>query len=196
MKSIIRDIRIAVISTLTFAALVGGIYPVLVWGIAQAALPEKADGSLIMENGEIVGSRLLGQGFTGKGYFHPRPSAAGKGYEGTSSGGSNFGPLSRRLIETVGQRVEAYRRDNDLRPGIPVPPDAVTASASGLDPHISLANALLQAPRVAKARGLSEETLHSTIMANTQGRDLLIIGEPRVNVLLLNLELDGRGDGG
>jgi K+-transporting ATPase ATPase C chain len=194
--SMLRDLRIAVLSTLAVAMLVCGIYPVFVWGIAQIVFPENADGSLIREERTIIGSRLVGQGFSGKEYFHPRPSHAGSGYDGTGSSGSNLGPLSRNLIERIRRRTEVYRRENCLPEGVPIPPDAVTASASGLDPHISVANALLQAPRVAKARGLHEETLRSTIMANTMGRDLLILGEPRVNVLLLNLELDGRGDGG
>jgi len=196
LKNILRDLRIAIVSALILAVLVGGVYPVLVWGIAGVLFQEKADGSLITDRGKIIGSSLLGQGFAGKEYFHPRPSAAGSGYDGMSSGGSNLGPLSRMLVETTRQRVEAYRRENNLPSHVPIPPDAVTASASGLDPHISLENALLQAPRVAQARGLPEETLRATIMVNTQGRDLVIFGEPRVNVLMLNLELDGRGEGG
>lgn len=189
------EIRTAVICTAVLAVLTGGVYPLLVGGIAFGLFSEKADGSLVMNRGEILGSSLIGRQFTGNAYFHGRPSAAGAGYDGTRSGGSNLGPLSGSLVATVRARVDAYRRENNLQPGLLIPADAVTTSASGLDPHISVRNALLQVPRVAGARGLSIETLRATILANTDARDLLVFGEPRVNVLMLNLELDGRDVG-
>ena len=191
MKSILKELRIGLISTLVLAVIVCGIYPLMVWGIAQGLFPQKANGSLIMHGGKVIGSGLLSQGFTGAQYFHPRPSAAGTGYDAESSGGSNLGPLSKKLIDTVSQRVSAYRTENNLPRGSLVPADAVTASASGLDPHISLENALVQSLRVANVRGMSEEALHKKIVAHTEKRDLGFFGVPRVNVLLLNLDLDG-----
>jgi K+-transporting ATPase ATPase C chain len=190
MKNLMREIRIGLISTLMLATIVCGIYPILVWGIAQGLFHEKANGSLIIHDHKIIGSSLISQGFTGVQYFHPRPSAAGTGYDPMSSGGSNRGPLSKVLADTILHRVNEYRIENNLPASIPVPADAVTASASGLDPHISILNALLQSPRVAKARGLSEEVILEKIVAQTEDRDLGIFGEPRVNVLVLNLDLD------
>jgi K+-transporting ATPase ATPase C chain len=190
MKNILKELRIGLISTLVLAVIVCGIYPLMVWGIAQGLFPDKANGSLIMHGHKVIGSGLLSQGFTGAQYFHPRPSAARTGYDAESSGGSNLGPLSKKLIDTVSQRVSAYRTENNLPRGSLVPADAVTASASGLDPHISLENALVQSLRVAKARGMSEEALHKKIGAHTEGRDLGFFGVPRVNILLLNLDLD------
>jgi K+-transporting ATPase ATPase C chain len=134
---------------------------------------------------------LIGQGFAGPKYFHPRPSAAGRGYDAVRSGGSNLGPTSKKLVDAVRQRAADYRAENNLGPETMVPADAVTASASGLDPHISLKNALLQTPRVARARGLDKMAVRKLAEAYTQGRDLGILGEPRVNVLMLNLALDG-----
>jgi K+-transporting ATPase ATPase C chain len=139
-----------------------------------------------------VGSSFLSQVFTDPKYFHPRPPAAGQGYDATLSGGSNLGPLSKNLLEAVKQRVQDYRTENNLSPDAPVPSDAVTASGSGLDPHISVANALLQAGRVAKARNLTVELVMEKINTHTEGRTLGILGEPRVNVLMLNLDLDGK----
>jgi potassium-transporting ATPase KdpC subunit len=191
MQNILKELRIGLISTLVLAVIVCGIYPLMVWGIAQGLFPQKANGSLIMRGGKVIGSGLLSQGFTGAQYFHPRPSAAGQRYDVASSGGSNLGPLSKKLIDTVSQRVSDYRTENTLPRGSLVPADAVTASASGLDPHISLENALVQSHRVAKARGMSEEALHKKIAARSEARDLGLFGEPRVNVLLLNLDLDG-----
>lgn len=190
MKNLMREIRIGLISTLMLALIVCGFYPMLVWGIAQGLFHEKANGSLIIHDHKIIGSSLISQGFTGVQYFHPRPSAAGTGYDPMSSGGSNRGPLSKVLADTILHRVNEYRIENNLPASIPVPADAVTASASGLDPHISTLNALLQSPRVAKARGLSEEVILEKIVAQTEDRDLGIFGEPRVNVLVLNLDLD------
>jgi potassium-transporting ATPase KdpC subunit len=190
MKNILREIRIGLISTLMLTLIVCVIYPMFVWGIAQGLFHEKANGSLIIHDHKIIGSSLISQGFTGVQYFHPRPSAAGTGYDPMSSGGSNLGPLSKVLADTILYRVKEYRRENNLPAHIPVPADAVTASASGLDPHISILNALLQSPRVAKARDLSEEVIRRKIAAHTEERDLGIFGEPRVNVLVLNLDLD------
>ena len=190
MKNLLTELRISLIATLSMAVLLCGLYPALVWVAAQGIFHDEANGSLITRSGKIVGSSLLAQGFTAAKYFHPRPSAAGSGYDAASSGGSNFGPLSRKLMDGIGQRVSEYRTRNGLSPDTRVPVDAVTASGSGLDPHISMGNALLQAPRVARARGLSEETVQRKIAACMEGRFLGIIGEPRVNVLLLNLDMD------
>jgi potassium-transporting ATPase KdpC subunit len=189
MKNLIAQLRISLTATLLLAVLLCGIYPLVVWLLAQGLFPANANGSLVMGNGKILGSSLISQKFTGPKYFHPRPSAAGHGYDATSSGGSNLGPLSKKLVETVRQRVDEYRSENNLPRDVPVPADAVTASASGLDPHISVKNALIQAPRVAKARGLSEDLVLKQIKLHTEGRDLGIVGEPRVNVLMLNLAL-------
>jgi len=190
MNNLIVQMRISLMATLFLAVILCGIYPLTVWILAQGLFPDKANGSLVKGNGKILGSRLIAQGFTSPKYFHPRPSAAGQGYDATSSGGSNLGPLSKRLVDTVRQRADEYREENNLQPGAHVPADAVTASASGLDPHISVKNALIQASRVANARGLSEDILLSQIKGHTEGRDLGILGEPRVNVLMLNLALD------
>ena len=191
MKNLIAQLRTSLTATLLLAVLLCGIYPLAVWLLAQGIFPDKANGSLVMGSGKILGSSLVSQGFTAPKYFHPRPSAAGQGYDATSSGGSNLGPTSKKLVETVRQRVDAFRTENYLPPDALVPIDAVTASASGLDPHISLKNALLQAGRVARARGLSEDIVLKEIKRYTEGRDLGMLGEPRVNVLMLNLALDG-----
>lgn len=190
-----KEIRTAVVGTLVLAVVVCGIYPLVVWGIAQGLFPDKADGSLIASRGRLIGSELLAQGFIGEQYFHPRPSSAGAGYDPVSSGGSNLGPLSKNLVEAVRQRAAKYRLENGLKPRDPVPADAVTSSGSGLDPHITLENALLQVRRVAQARNLSEAYIRNKIAEHTEGRDLGIFGEPRVNVLVLNLDLDREGQG-
>ncbi len=196
MKAILREFGTALRATVILAAVVCGLYPALVTAVAQAVFPAKANGSLVVRDGRVEGSTLLGRSFSGARYFHPRPSAAGTGYDAIRSGGSNLGPTSRTLIETIGRRALAYRTENGLPPDVPVPVDAVTASGSGLDPHISLANALLQAPRVARARGLSAAAVQARIEALAEGRWLGFLGEPRVNVLVLNLALDDgdRGD--
>ncbi len=191
MRSLLKELRISLVATLCLAVLLCGVYPMVVWGLAQGLFPEKANGSLIVKGGKTAGSSLLAQGFAGEKYFHPRPSAAGSGYDAAGSGGSNLGPLSKKLIDDTAQRVRDYRAENNLAPDVLIPADAVSASGSGLDPHISPENALLQAPRVARARGLSEEVVIAKIKAHTEGRTLGIFGEPRVNVLLLNLDLDG-----
>jgi K+-transporting ATPase ATPase C chain len=192
MKTLIADLRISLLATLSLAVILCGLYPLVVWILAQGLFPAKANGSMIVQDGKIVGSSLISQGFTDPKYFHPRPSAAGKGYDAANSAGSNLGPTSKRLVEAIEQRVMDYRAENYLAPDVLVPADAVTASGSGLDPHISLRNALLQAPRVARARGIGEKSILRQIEAHTEGRDLGILGEPRVNVLMLNLDLDGK----
>jgi len=192
MKYFIRELRISVMATLSLAILLCGIYPLLVWVAGQGLFPAESNGSLLVDRGTVVGSSLLSQGFTDPKYFRPRPSAAGQGYDATLSGGSNLGPLSKNLLETVKQRVQAYRTENNLSPDVPVPSDAATASGSGLDPHISAANAVLQARRVAKTRGLTVDVVMKKIDVHTEGRTFGILGEPRVNVLMLNLDLDGK----
>ena len=193
MKEFFSNIRGAVVSTFVLAVVCCGLYPLIVFGISQALFNDKANGSLIVDpNGTVRGSRLLGQEFAGAKYFHPRPSAAGNGYDATSSGGSNLGPTSRKLNDAIKERIAAYRGENGSSGTEPVPADAVTASGSGLDPQISLRNAELQTPRVAKARGLSDEKVRELVQENTDGRDLGFLGEPGVNVLNLNLALDAR----
>ena len=182
--------------TLALAVVCCGVYPVVVFGIGRVAFRDQAGGSLLVDQGGVVhGSRLIGQQFTADKYFHPRPSDAGANgmaYDPTASGGSNLGPTSQKLRDTVAQAVSDYRAQNGLGANAPVPADAVTASASGLDPHISLRNAALQTPRVAKARGLSEDQVCALIRANTDSASLGFLGEPGVNVLCLNLALDAR----
>ncbi|MCX5822849.1 MAG: K(+)-transporting ATPase subunit C [Deltaproteobacteria bacterium] len=193
IKSIINELRISFIATVCLAVLLCGIYPALVWAVAQGLFHSQANGSLVSVKGQVIGSSLLAQRFAGPRYFHPRPSAAGDGYDAANSGGSNLGPTSQKLIAVVKERAIAYRTENNLAPGVVIPVDAVTASASGLDPHVSVPNAFLQARRVAEARGLNEEAVRRSIAAHTEGRDLGILGEPRVNILMLNLDLDGKG---
>lgn len=192
MKELLAEFRASIVVTVMLAFLVCGLYPVVVWGIAQAAFPEEANGSLLKVGGNVVGSSLIGQGFKGQAYFHPRPSAAGQGYDAANSGGTNLGPTSKRLIEDVRGRIAAYRAENSMPTESMVPADAATTSASGLDPHISLANAMDQAGRVAAARGLTKEDVLKRVRAHAEGRTLGILGEPRVNVLMLNLDLDGK----
>lgn len=192
LKELLDQIRIAVTITLVLAAILCGVYPLAVWGLAQGLFPVRANGTLVRVDDRLVGSGLIGQDFTGRAYFHPRPSAAGGGYDGMSSGGSNLGPLSRELIMMVRQRAEAYRAVNNLAPDVNIPADAVTASASGLDPHISPANALLQLGRVARERGMTPSEVRRLIERHTDKPDLGFLGEERVHVLGLNLDLDGR----
>jgi K+-transporting ATPase ATPase C chain len=192
MKYFIRELRISLMATLSLVILLCGIYPSLVWIVGQGLFPAESNGSLLVHKGTIVGSNLFSQGFNDPKYFHPRPSAAGQGYDAVSSGGSNLGPISKKLVDRVRQRVVDYRNENDFSPGAIVPADAVTASASGLDPHISVKNAVLQARRVAKARNLPFELVMEKVAVHTDGRTFGILGEPRVNVLMLNLDLDGK----
>jgi K+-transporting ATPase ATPase C chain len=175
------EIRKAVTVITAFALVLCVIYPLAVWGIAQVFFPGRANGSLIKTGDKVTGSILIGQEFNGPIYFHPRPLA---------SGGSNLGPLSEALFQQVAERVKKYREENHLPPGIQVPVDAITASASGLDPHISVENARLQAGRIAKAMGISREIVLALIEKRIENRQLGIFGEKRVNVLLLNLELE------
>lgn len=174
--------------TIVTTVLLGIIYPLVVTGLAKVLFPHKANGQLIERNGKVVGSRIIGQAFTGAGYFHPRLSAAGNnGYDATNSGGSNFGPTNQKLIDRVKQDVASLQAEN---PGTPVPIDLVTTSASGLDPHISPAAADFQVTRVARERGISQDELRRLLAKHTEGRQLGFLGEPRVNVLELNLDLD------
>jgi len=191
MKILFAEIRGAVLGTLVLAIVCCGLYPLLVFGISQALFHDKANGSLILDSdGTVRGSRLLGQSFIADKYFHPRPSAAGTGYDATSSGGSNLGPTSQKLNDAIKDRIDGYRKENGLNADESVPADAVTASGSGLDPHISLRNAELQTPRVAKARAVSEEKLRELIRQNTDARDFGLLGDPGVKVLSLNRALD------
>jgi potassium-transporting ATPase KdpC subunit len=191
MKEFFSQLRGAIFATLILAVVCCGIYPLVVFGIAQTVFHDKANGSLIVDSKGIVrGSVLIGQNFSSAQYFHPRPSAAGNGYDDTSSGGSNLGPTSQKLYDVIKERIEVYRKENGLNETDSVPADAVTASGSGLDPHISLRNAELQTPRVAKTRHLSEERVRVLIRQNTDAANFGFIGESGVNVLKLNLALD------
>jgi K+-transporting ATPase ATPase C chain len=192
MKELAQDLRSSVMAVLVLAVVCCGLYPLLVCGVAQVAFKDKANGSLIYDTSgtNVLGSRLLGQQFTGDKYFNSRPSAAGNGYDAANSGGSNLGPTSQKLADAIKERVADYRKRNGLKDSDPVPADAVTASGSGLDPHISPRNAELQTPRVARARGLPEEHIRQLIKQNTDGRDFGVLGDPGVNVLKLNLALD------
>jgi len=182
-----RNLIAAVLMTVVTTVLFGLVYPLVVTGLAQVIFPGRANGQLIEQNGRVVGSRIIGQAFSSPGYFRSRPSAAGAGYDATSSGGTNLGPTNKKLIDAVRAAVEAARKEN---PGAPVPIDLVTSSASGLDPHISPAAALFQAPRIARERGISEQNVRRLIDTYTAGRSLGFFGEPAVNVLELNLALD------
>lgn len=186
----LNEVKSALVILGILSALTGIAYPALVTGVAQAFFPAQANGSLIERDGRHVGSRLIGQNFAGPRYFHGRPSAtAPMPFNAASSGGSNLGPLNPALEQTVRARIEALRA-SDRAQTVPLPVDLVTSSASGLDPHISVAGALWQAPRVARARNLPEETVRELVFALREGRQWAILGEPRVNVLLLNLALD------
>ncbi len=191
MKAFFSEIRGAVVSTLVLAVVCCGLYPLVVFGIAQVAFHDKANGSLIVDkDGTIHGSKLIGQNFTLEKYFHPRPSAAGNGYDAGNSSGSNLGPTSQKLNDAIKDRIAAYRTENNIKETDPVPADAVTASGSGLDPHISPKNAEIQIARVAKARGLEVDKVRELVKQNTDSADLGILGESGVNVLELNLALD------
>ncbi|HMG75840.1 MAG TPA: potassium-transporting ATPase subunit KdpC [Pyrinomonadaceae bacterium] len=187
MKNLLTAILMTIVTTVLF----GLFYPLAVTGIAQLAFPDQANGQLIKRSdGTIIGSRIIGQPFSGPGYFHSRPSAAGAaGYDAGASSGSNLGPTNQKLIDRVKADVARLQAEN---PGQPVPIDLVTTSASGLDPHISPAATAFQVPRVARERGLSENEVNALVAKHTEGRTLGILGEPRVNILLLNLELDER----
>src|ERR1019366_6820018 len=191
MKTLLTEFKTALLLTLVFAVLLCGAYPLAVWAAGQALFPGKANGSLVVDkDGTVRGSALLAQNFSSDKYFQPRPSAAGTGYDATSSGGTNFGPTSQKLNDSIKAAVAAYRTSNGLAADAEVPADAVTSSASGLDPHISVANAHIQAARVAKARGLALDSVQALLEANTEKRELGIFGESGVNVLRLNIALD------
>lgn len=186
----LNHIRPAIVMMALFTGVLGIGYPLAVTGVAQAAFPDQANGSLVRDKaGQVVGSALVGQGFSQPGYLHPRPSAAGSGYDGASSSGSNMGPLNPDLMARVRADAEALRPEMN---GATIPADAVTASASGLDPHISPAYAELQAARIARARGLGEAQVLEVIRQEVEGRTLGILGQPRVNVLMTNRVLDER----
>jgi potassium-transporting ATPase KdpC subunit len=187
--NITRNFISAILMTIVTTIILGLIYPLAITGIAQVAFPGKANGQLIERNGVVIGSRIIAQGFSSPGYFRPRPSAAGTGYDVANSAGSQLGPTNKKLIDNVKANVEAARKEN---PGAAVPIDLVTTSASGFDPHISPAAADFQAPRVARERGIPEADVRHLVAANTEGRQLGFLGEPRVNVLELNIALDAQ----
>jgi K+-transporting ATPase ATPase C chain len=184
-KNLITSVLMTIVTTI----LLGIVYPLVVTGLAQLFFKDKANGQLIVQNGKVVGSRLIGQAFVGPGYFHSRPSAAGNGYDAANSNGSQLGPTNQHLVDRVKADVATNQADN---PGRRVPVDLVTTSASGLDPDISLAAADFQIPRVAKLRGISEDQVKQLVQEHTQSRQLSFLGEPRVNVLELNLDLNAK----
>ncbi len=205
----LRQLRTASKIVLVMLVAFGLLFPLLITAFAKIAFPHQAGGSLIEKQGQIIGAELIGQNFTSPGYFHPRPSAAGSGYDAANSGGTNLGPTSDKLIhgvhkilpngkedpsnfEGVADLAASYRRENGLPPDASLPADAVTRSASGLDPDISPANAYAQVPRIAKARHMSEDSIRKLVAENLTHRQLDFLGEPRVNVLRLNLALDAR----
>jgi len=183
MKDVITSVLMIFILTIAL----GILYPLAVWGVSQVIFPHQANGSLIVVNGKTIGSELIGQTFTSPGYFHSRPSAAGNGYDAGASSGSNLGPTSKKLIDRIKTDTESLQAEN---PGTKVPADLVTTSGSGLDPHISPAAAEFQIPRIAMERNMSEDEVRRIVVQFTEGRQLGLLGEPRVNVLLLNLEID------
>jgi K+-transporting ATPase ATPase C chain len=185
--NITRNLIIAVLMTVVTTLLLGVVYPLVITGIAQVVFPDQANGQLVEHDGKVIGSRIIGQGFSSPGYFRSRPSAAGMGYDAANSVGSQLGPTNKKLIDAVKANVEAARKENA---NAPVPIDLVTTSASGFDPHLSPAAADFQVPRVARERGMSEADVRRLVEANTEGRQLGFLGEPRVNVLELNLALD------
>jgi K+-transporting ATPase ATPase C chain len=188
--SIGATIRIGVVMTVVLTIIVGVIYPFVMTGAAQVLFHDQANGSLITVNGQVVGSKLIGQNFSKPQYFHPRASAAGAGYDASSSAGTNLGPTSTHLLTTTVALANSIRAENGLPPGYVLPSDAVSTSASGLDPNISPAYADLQVARVAKVRGLTQAQVRTLVQRYTSGRDLGVLGDPRVNVLELNLALD------
>jgi K+-transporting ATPase ATPase C chain len=185
--NVIRNLVTATLMTIVTTLLLGIVYPLAITGVAQALFPAQANGQLIERNGKIVGSRIIGQSFSSPGYFRSRPSAAGAGYDAANSAGTQLGPTNKKLIDNVKANVETARKENATAP---VPIDLVTTSASGLDPHLSPAAADFQVPRVARERGMTEAAVRALVAAHTEGRQLGFLGEPRVNVLELNLALD------
>jgi potassium-transporting ATPase KdpC subunit len=187
--NIVRNVIVATLMTIVTTLLLGVLYPLAITGIAQTVFPDQANGQLIVRGGQAVGSRLIGQGFSSPGYFRSRPSSTAMPYDAGNSAGSQLGPTNKKLIDAVKANVEAARLEN---PNAQVPIDLVTTSASGFDPHLSPASADFQVPRVARERGIDEHLLRSLVTAHTEGRQLGFLGEPRVNVLELNLALDER----
>jgi K+-transporting ATPase ATPase C chain len=185
--NVTRNLLVAVLMTVVTTLLLGVVYPLVITGIAQVVFPDQANGQLVERDGRVIGSRIIGQGFSSPGYFRPRPSAAGMGYDAANSAGSQLGPTNKKLIDNVKANVEAARKEN---PNAPVPIDLVTTSASGFDPHVSPAAADFQVPRVARERSMSEADVRRLVQTYTEGRQLGFLGEPRVNVLELNLALD------
>jgi len=186
-----RQMRIAFTMLLVFTVITGLVYPLAMTGLAQALFPFEANGSIIERDGKPIGSALIGQSFTSANYFHGRPSAAGTdGYDATSSGGSNLGPTSKKLVDTVKDNIDKIRDENKLEDKETIPSDLVLASGSGLDPDITPAGARVQIERVANERGLSDDTVRNLVEKHIKGRQLGILGEPRINVLELNLALD------
>lgn len=185
--NILKQVYPAIAMTVVLTVLLGIVYPLVVTGLAQVVFPAKAGGSLIEKDGQVIGSSLIGQPFTGPGYFHSRPSAAGAGYDAAASAGTNLGPTSHKLMDNVKTAAESLREE---KPGSPIPIDMVTASASGLDPHITPAAAEFQLPRVANERGLNPDEVRRLVREHTEGRQFGLLGEPRVNLLELNLALD------
>jgi len=196
MKIFLKELWTSIVATVLLCLIVSGVYPVVIWGLGQGLFSHQANGSLVERNGQIVGSELLAQGFSGAKYFHPRPSAAGTGYDPLNSGGSNLGPTSQKLIDGIKANAAQYRQENGLGADAVVPADAVTASGSGLDPHIGVQNARLQIARVAKERGLTEEVVNSQVDKAIDRPFLGIGGDPGVNVLKLNIALDGIAQSG
>ena len=185
----LRQLRPAIVVLALMTALTGLVYPLLVTGVAQLAFSDEADGSEITRDGEVVGSSLIAQPFEGDEWFQPRPS--GVDFDAAGSGGVNLGPTNPELLDTIAERAVEYRQRNGLADGVPVPVDAVTSSASGLDPHVSVRNARMQAPRVAEARDLAVDAVLALVEAHTEARTLGVLGEPRVNVVQLNADLAG-----
>ena len=187
--NVTRNLVVAVLMTIVTTLLIGVVYPLVVTGLAQLLFPDNANGQLLERDGKVVGSRIIGQGFSSPGYFRGRPSAAGTGYDAANSGGTNLGPTNKKLVDAVASNVAAARKENA---SAPVPIDLVTSSASGLDPHVSPASAAFQVLRVARERGVAAADIQRLVDAHTQGRQLGFLGEPVVNVLELNLALDAQ----
>lgn len=191
MKSFFSSLKPALIALTLLTLLLGVVYPLFMYGVGQLFFREKANGSLFYyQNGQVIGSEWIGQNFTKPEYFHPRPSSAGNGYDASNSSGSNLGPTAQKLSDALTQRAQAYRKENGLAADTPLPADSVTASASGLDPHIGKQNAMLQASRVASARDLPVERVYALIEEYTEGATWGLLGEARINVLRINLALD------
>jgi K+-transporting ATPase ATPase C chain len=184
-----KNFVVAVLMTIVTTVLLGLVYPLVVTGLAQALFRDRANGQLREHGGHVAGSAIIGQGFAGAGYFHSRASAAGNGYDTTSSGGTNLGPTNKKLIDAVSAAVDAAKKEN---PGVAIPIDMVTTSASGFDPDVTPDNAMFQVPRVARARGIADADLRQFVADHVEGRQLGFLGEPRVNVLMLNMAMDDR----